>query len=404
MSCDITASSFDEPVSPEAALRLRVRSNEGTRGPWQQRHPGSALIVGCGLFLALLWPVGALTVEAPTVTQESPPAQTAPEDSTKKKEELPAVPKPLLAKRSALPGALVKPTPLSLRDLKAMEQHFKKLVGRVSPAVVAVRVGYGTGSGVVISEDGLVLTAAHVCDEPNRNVFFTFPDGKTAHGKTLGTNHELDAGLMKITDQGKWPHVEIGSLDGARVGDWVLALGHPGGFDRERPMVVRLGRIIRLASGVLQSDCTLVGGDSGGPLFDMHGRVIGIHSRISDSTAANFHVSIGAYSDSWQRLAKSESWGGRTRPTRPYVGVRGADHPDGCQLGRVDDNSPASKAGLRTGDIIVKVNGEEVYDYAAFTGHVERSKPGDEMTLLIKRDDKEMSLSMTVEAARRRPR
>jgi S1-C subfamily serine protease len=136
----------------------------------------------------------------------------------------------------------------------------------------------------------------------------------------------------------------------------------------------------------------------------MHGRVIGIHSRISDSTAANFHVSIGAYRDSWERLAKSESWGGRTRPARPYVGVRGADHPDGCQLDRVDENSPASKAGLKTGDIVVKVNGEEVHDYAAFTGCVARSKPGDEMTLLIKRDDKEMSLSMTVEAVRRRPR
>ena len=178
----------------------------------------------------------------------------------------------------------------------------------------------------------MVLTAAHVCGETNREVRFTFPDGSTARGKTLGMNHEIDAGMMKITSLGPWPHVQMGDLDHARLGDWVLTLGHPGGFDPERSVVVRLGRLIRLSSEVVQTDCTVSGGDSGGPLFDMRGRVIAIHSRISDSAAENFHVPITTYHLTWDRLLNGESWGDEARPPRPWFGVRGEDVPSGCKL------------------------------------------------------------------------
>ena len=240
-----------------------------------------------------------------------------------------------------------------------------------------METGGATGSGVVISEDGLVLTVAHVCDRPNRDVKFIFPDGKTARGKTLGTNHEQDAGMMQITDKGPWPFAELGTLAETRLGDWVLTLGHPGGFDPERPMVVRLGRIIRLAPVGLQTDCTISAGDSGGPLFDMRGNVIGIHSRISDSTAENFHVSITAFRDSWDRLVKGESWGDE-RSQRPWFGVRGVEHPDGCKLESVEEDAPAYKAGLKAGDVVRKINGHEVKDYATLRRLVAESKPGDE--------------------------
>ena len=196
--------------------------------------------------------------------------------------QFPAAPKPSPANRFDLPRAFRQAVPSSVDDLKAIQGQVEALAVRLAPAVVEVEVGMGSGSGVVISEDGLVLTAAHVCGTPNLDVVFTFPNGKKVRGKTLGTNHDMDAGLMKITDPGHWPRVETGELDDARLGDWVLALGHPGGFDPERPMVVRLGRLLKLGPGLLQTDCTLIGGDSGGPLFDMHGRVIGIHSRISN--------------------------------------------------------------------------------------------------------------------------
>jgi len=331
----------------------------------------------------------------PTRSQEKPPGisqpGTAPTSQTK----------PSLGRLTNLPAVFRKTTPASLDDLKAIEHHVKALAPRLSPAVVAVQIGETTGSGVVVSEDGVVLTAAHVCDEPNRKVYFIFPDGRTAHGKTLGTNHEIDAGMMQITEHGPWPHVEMGDLDQARVGDWVLTFGHPGGFDPERPMVLRLGRIIRLESEGLQTDCTLSAGDSGGPLFDMHGRVIGIHSRISDSTAENFHVPVTTYRDTWDRLVKGESWGDEGLSPRPWFGVRGVDDPAGCKLEFVEENAPASKAGLKVGDVLRKVNAREVKDYAALKRFVAEAHPGDELKVELQRDEREMSITVKVESRRR---
>jgi len=204
---------------------------------------------------------------------------------------------------------------------------------------------------------------------------------------------------MKISDKGPWPFAELGTLAETGLGDWVLTLGHPGGYDPERSMVVRLGRIIRLTPGALQTDCTLNAGDSGGPLFDMRGQVLGIHSRISDSTAENFHVSIRAFREAWDRLANGESWGDEEQP-RPWFGVRGVDHPDGCKLESVEEAAPAFKAGLKVGDVVRKINGKDVKDYATLRRLVAESKPGDELTVELQRDDKKMSITVKIEARR----
>jgi serine protease Do len=312
-----------------------------------------------------------------------------------------ALPTPGLARRSELPEGLRLLAPRSVEQLKAMETHVQELVMQVSPAVVAVRVGQAAGSGVVVSAEGLVLSAAHVGGEPGRDVRFTFPDGRTARGVTLGTDHGMDAGLMRITDSGPWPFVPLGEPDNAMIGDWVLALGHPGGFDAERPVLVRLGRIIWLTGPVIRTDCTLVSGDSGGPLFDMHGRVIGIHSRISESTTANFHAPVGSYVSSWERLVAGENWGARGPRSRSWVGVRGMDHPDGLRLERVIEGGPAFKAGLRDGDIVMRLNGQPVNDYETFLRTVSEASPGEQVTLEIRRADEQWAVDVIVEARRR---
>ena len=300
-----------------------------------------------------------------------------------------------------LPAAFHKAVP-TLDDMKVIERHLKANIPRLSRTVVAVQVGNASGSGVVISSDGLVLTAAHVCGSPNRDVRFLFPDGSSARGKTLGMDHDADAGLMRITSPGSWPHVEQGNLTEARVGDWVLTLGHPGGFDPDRPVVARFGRIIRLTPELLQTDCTVSAGDSGGPLFDMHGRVIGVHSRISDSTAENFHVPITAYQLAWDRLVKGESWGDEEPPVRPWFGVRGVDEPDGCKLVSVEENAPAAKAGLKIGDVVHKINSRLVQDYATLKRLIAQSKPGDELKVDLQRDQQELSVMVKIEANPRR--
>jgi serine protease Do len=301
--------------------------------------------------------------------------------------------------RQPLASVFRKAVPASIKDLKALEAHVEQLVNRVSPAVVAVQVAGGVGSGVSISSNGLVLCAAHVCGAPNRPATFIFPDGRMARGKTLGTNHAMDAGLLQITDPGPWPFVTVGEPEGSRLGDWVLALGHPNGFDPNRPVVARLGRLI-YRRGLLQSDCTLMAGDSGGPLFDMNGRVIGVHSRISESAADNFHVPIETYLETWDRLAQGENWGNERPPSRSTIGVRAVDHPDGCLIERVNEGGPASRAGLFPGDVIVQINGEPATDADCLVHQVRQTEPGRELALSIKRDGEPLEIKVTVEQSR----
>ncbi len=317
-------------------------------------------------------------------------------------EALPAMPRPTPAYRTDLRPAFTKTVPISLADLGSMQQHVEALAARVSPAVVAVEVGSGSGSGVIISADGLVLTAGHVCGAPGRDVVFTFSSGKTARGKTVGANRDNDSGLLRITDRGPWPHAEMGDLRQARIGDWVLALGHPGGFDLRRSLVVRLGRIIRLEPDALQTDCTISPGDSGGPLFDMHGRVIGIHSAISASLAENFHVAVTAFYDGWDLLVKKPDADNQPDKALAYVGAEGADDPDGCRLTAVDEDGPAAKAGLKVGDLVVKVDGREVPVYASFLRWVAEAEPGETLSLQVKRGDKQLSLEVKLEAPPKR--
>src|SRR5205823_2347272 len=150
-----------------------------------------------------------------------------------------------------------------------------KLVEKVSPTVVSVRIGASSGSGVIVSKDGYVLTAGHVSGTPNRDVTIYFHGGKTAKGKTLGGNHGIDSGLIKITSDGDWPCAEMGDSAAVNKGDWCMVVAHPGGFKPGRTPPLRLGRMLKndIDKATLTTDCVLVGGDSGGPLFDMHGRV-----------------------------------------------------------------------------------------------------------------------------------
>ncbi|HVV71149.1 MAG TPA: trypsin-like peptidase domain-containing protein [Verrucomicrobiae bacterium] len=312
---------------------------------------------------------------------------------------LPRLPRVSPAYRNELPAAFNKAAPESIADLEEMQRHVEALISRLSPAVVAVEVGYGTGSGVVISPDGLVLTAGHVCERPGRNARFTFPDGKTVSGKTVGLDEDSDTGLMRITQPGPWPHADLGALDKAELGDWVLAFGHPGGFDPKRSLVVRLGRLIRLTPDALQSDCTIAPGDSGGPLFDMHGRVVGIHSAISTSLADNFHVPISEFVLNWEQLAR----GGRssTSSLAAYLGATPVQDPAGCRLQSVERNSPASKAGLRAGDVILKVEDRDVKAVASLTRWLEEARPGETLHFQVQRDAKVLSLQVKLGVAKK---
>jgi serine protease Do len=258
---------------------------------------------------------------------------------------------------------------------------------------VGVSINGTFGSGVIVTEDGYVLTAGHVVARPGRDATIIMPDGKHLHAKTLGVNGNMDSGMLKITDEGKYPHVELGHSGDLKLGQWCITLGHPNGLQVNRPPVVRAGRILYLRDDAIESDCTIVGGDSGGPLLDTAGRVIGIHSRISDDVIDNFHVPIDTFRDTWDHLANSDHWGGQ-RDGGAVLGINGRTDPKGCRITRVFSDYPAAKAGLQTGDIIAHFADESVKGLDDLQVLLVKHKAGEEITLAVLRGEESMDIKV----------
>jgi serine protease Do len=298
-----------------------------------------------------------------------------------------------------LPAYFSKQTPETVDELKAIQDHVAKVVDTVMPAVVSVRVGQSFGSGVIVSRDGYILTAGHVSGTPDRDVTIYYHNGKIGKGKTLGGNHGIDSGMIKVTGTDNLPFVDMGDSSKLKNGDWCLVIAHHGGYKTGRSPPVRLGRILNNDEkrATVTTDAMLVGGDSGGPLFDMHGRVIGINSRIGNSLAANMHVSVNPFRDNWDKIAKGEVWGGKLGgKTTPYIGIE-MDNKDGRVLVvAVEKGSPADKAGLQANDIVVSFDGKDVSDYAGLAMMVRAKRAGDQVVLEIRRGDETLTLKIRI--------
>jgi serine protease Do len=311
----------------------------------------------------------------------------------------PAVATPVALKRIFDSGV-----PSSVAELQLMDSHQRDLIRRLTPLTVGLELGPTQGSGVLISEDGLILTAAHVAGEPNQRVTIWTSDGQQYRGKTLGMNNDLDAGLIKITPSAssdeppkKWPHAELADTREVRPGMWCLALGHPGGFQRERQPVARFGRVLNINNMMIETDCILIGGDSGGPLFDMEGRVVGIHSRIGAELSKNLHVPAHAYRDGWDRLVRGEEWGDpRNLIGRPMVGIVGDSRLDQPKIVQVRPASPAQAAGLRPGDTVLRIGDEDVTTFGDIMAMVGRRNPGDEVTFTVQRGEEVLKLAVEI--------
>ncbi len=280
-------------------------------------------------------------------------------------------------------------SPASLADLKALEQQVQAVVKKVAPSVVAV----SGGSGVVVSEEGLILTVAHVGMRAGRPVTVTFPDGRRVRGRTLGNDHGIDAGMVKLDGQGPWPHAEIGSSTDLEQGQWCVTLGYPVSFQRGKDPVVRLGRILRNRGGMIFADCKIMGGDSGGPLFDLEGRVIGIGSRCDDDLLFNIHVPIDNFRDNWDRLVRGEDFDSLA-PTLAFLGVAPAEDQANDRIDLVIPGSPAEKAGIQPGDLITAFDGKPIEHYEDLPPMVRQRKPGDKVTVAIRRGEETLSFEV----------
>ncbi len=231
---------------------------------------------------------------------------------------------PLASRILPLAACLLLPL-LPLRaahyDLPAMEQveqEVQAVADKAMPCIVALthpeKRGLASGSGCIIGQDGLILTAAHVVGDA-KTLDVTFPDRKLVHAKVLGADYRRDVALALITEPGEYPFVELGDSKKLEVGDLVVALGHPGGFDPQRKPPVRFGRVFQFAHAqFIRTDCTLISGDSGGPLFDLNGRVVGVHCSVGADMSENNDAPAEAVRDDWSRLMKGDHWGKSKSP------------------------------------------------------------------------------------------
>ena len=384
------------------------------------------LLIGC-----LGWPAIAQVAPPPPASRSST-TRPSTRPAAAATRSVPAIGRP-----ATMPSAVNKPLPETVEDLRALQRQVREVVAKVSPTVVGLQIAGGQGSGVIITDDGFVLTAAHVSGTPGRNVTVFLSDGRRVSGKTMGAHNDMDAGLIQITDpgplpDGKWPTAALGSSSGLRIGQWCLAMGHPGGFRNGRTAPLRLGRVLETRVNAIRTDCTLVGGDSGGPLFDLHGRVIGIHSRIGGSFSDNLHVPVDAFRNGWMRLASGEQWGeafwqGRRgrggggggggggpgsgggtpapRSAGAYLGVEVArveepGRPPLCRVDQVYAGSPARRAGFRAGDVIEKFDGGTIRTPGNLQAMLELREPGATVDVVVRRGG-EGRVTLTVKLARR---
>jgi serine protease Do len=293
----------------------------------------------------------------------------------------------------------------NLEDLARLESKVEDVSRKVLPATVALlseRTG-SSGSGVITTADGLILTAAHVV-QGAEELLVVFPDGKQVPGKVLGANYSKDIAMVQIMEKGKWPFVEMGTSKDLSAGDWVVALGHSAGFDASRPPPVRFGRVISDGPGnFLTTDCTLIGGDSGGPLFDLNGRIVGIHSSIGQSLTNNNHAGIDGFREDWTRIHAGETWGELSlnpfaNPEMPVLGIgmamaRGIK---GVIVESVVHGSPAAAAGVRTGDLIRSLDGSAVRDGAELLQILAKCQAGDSVKLGVLRDRDSLDMNVTL--------
>ena len=290
----------------------------------------------------------------------------------------------------------------AVNRLMLIEKKIGQVVSRNMAACVAVSDGVGFGSGVIVSADGLVLTAGHVMVSPDRNQYeIILTSGRRVKAKPLGKNLNTDTGMIQILEPGPWPFVDVNQGDKHTPGAWVVSLGHSGGWELGRKPPVRTGRILSQKGDRIVTDAVLIGGDSGGPLFNLNGELIGIHSSIGDSVAENRHVMTAAFVRDWARLKNGESWGKLpklneldSQTKRGQIGVRVDKTASNCRIKSVVPGSPAADIGILAGDVILEFDRVLIQDGQHLIEVIKRKRSGDVCPVTIERNGTRIRLEI----------
>jgi serine protease Do len=271
---------------------------------------------------------------------------------------------------------------------------------------------FGLGSGFVISADGYIVTNAHVIENAEE-IFVRFTDKREMKAKVIGADKRSDVALIKV-EATNLPALKLGDSAAMRVGEWVVAIGSPFGFANSVTAGILSAKSRDLpadstasdAVPFLQTDVAVNPGNSGGPLFNLKGEVIGINSQIFSRTGSyagiSFAIPIDYAGNVIDQLKKSG------KVTRGRIGVAisnvskdladslGLPKTDGAAVGTVEEDSPAAKAGIEVGDVILKIDGRTVESSADLSRTVRSVRPGQKVTLTVWRAGKVRDHVVTV--------
>lgn len=269
------------------------------------------------------------------------------------------------------------------------------------------------GSGFILSADGYILTNYHVVEDSN-SITVSLYDGTEYDATLVGCDESNDIAVLKIDAEGLTP-VVLGDSDNLNVGDQVVAIGNPLGeltFSLTTGVVSALNREVTLSSNVtmnlIQTDCAINSGNSGGALFNLYGEVIGItnakySSSSSSSEASIDNIGFAIPLNHVKNIVKSIIETGSI--TKPYIGVtvssvsseaQGYGLPTGAAVRSVEADSPAAKAGLEENDIITEVDGTAINSSTELVNYVGEKTPGDELTFKVYRQGEELELTVTI--------
>lgn len=269
----------------------------------------------------------------------------------------------------------------------------------------------GYGSAFFISKDGYLLTNHHVVEDASK-VTIVLNDRRELDATVVGSDERTDVALLKV--QGvSFPELRTGNVDQLRVGEPVLAIGSPFGFDYSASAGIVSAKMRNMMGETsvpfIQTDVALNPGNSGGPLFNQRGEVVGVNSRIFSGTGGYMGLSFSIPIDVAMDVADQLKRNGKV--TRSYLGVSLQDidrnlaesyklsKPEGSLITQVAPNSPAARAGLRAGDVILKYNGTPISRTSELLNYLNRSVPNQSIQLEVLRDDKRRNITATVSTA-----
>jgi serine protease Do len=288
-------------------------------------------------------------------------------------------------------GDVLAELPKELRDTP-LGREFRRRFGNKREQTI------GAGSGFIIDPSGLIVTNNHVVGHADK-IVVSMTDGKQYPARVIGSDELTDVALIKVSAPGPLPYVSWGDSRQVEVGDWVLAAGNPFGLGGSVTAGIVSARGRDLGAGpfdnFLQLDAPINPGNSGGPIFNMDGNVVAISTAIVSPSGGSVGIGFATPSELLTPIVDQlRSGGGRIE--RGWLGVSVEDSDNGVTIAGVERTSPAARAGIRQGDMILAVNGEHIETSRGLIRAIAAIPPGKEVSLSIRRQGRAMDVPVTV--------